>query len=64
MEPSIVKGDTEEVESIGFFEGVASTPDVDLGGDKILTEVLVKNVDSLKGKPILLLHGGESSIGA
>ncbi|MCL7402019.1 MAG: hypothetical protein LZ168_04450 [Thaumarchaeota archaeon] len=64
IEPLIIKEDIEEDEFIGFFEGIASTPDVDLEGDKILPEVLVKNVDNLKGKPILLLHGRESSIGA
>ncbi|GEM_PF-2103299 len=64
IERLITKEIIEEDEFIGFFEGVASTPDVDLEGDKILPSVLVKNVDNLKGKPILLLHGRESNIGA
>lgn len=63
IEPLIVRGEDIEEEFIGFFEGVASTPDVDLEGDKILPDVLVKNVDNLRGKPILLLHGRDSKVG-
>lgn len=62
IEPLIVKEDVED-EFIGFFEGIASTADVDIEGDKILPEVLMKNTENLRGKPILLLHGRESSIG-
>jgi len=50
---------------IGFFEGIASTPDVDLEGDRFAPEVLERSVDQLRGKPILILHGrgGEAAVG-
>ncbi|MEM1583156.1 MAG: hypothetical protein QXF28_00540 [Nitrososphaerota archaeon] len=63
LEPVMVKEDIAEEEFIGFFEGIASTADVDLEGDKIMPEVLIENARNLKGKPILLLHGRESGIG-
>lgn len=63
VEPVMVKEDIGEEEFIGFFEGVASTADVDLEGDKILPDMLIENARNLKGKPILLLHGRESGIG-
>lgn len=58
VEPEILKEPLEDDEYIGFFEGVASTPEVDLDGDRFLPEVLRKNAESLKDKPILLIHGG------
>ena len=62
LEPYISKA-VEDEKFIGFIEGVASTPDVDLQGDKFLPEVLEKNVEKLKGKPILLLHGHNKEVG-
>jgi hypothetical protein len=47
--------DSEEF--IGVFEGVASTPDVDLDNDRFAPEVLARNAEQLVGKPILVLHG-------
>ena len=60
--PEIVKAE-EDDKFIGFIEGVASTPDIDLEGDKFLPEVLAKNAENLKGKPILLLHGRNKEVG-
>ena len=62
VEPQVVKA-SEDEKFIGFFEGIASTPDVDLEGDKFLPEVLAKNAERLKGKPILLLHGKNKEVG-
>ena len=47
----------ESDEFIGVFEGVASTPDVDLDNDRFAPEVLARNAEQLVGKPILVLHG-------
>jgi hypothetical protein len=47
----------ESDEFIGVFEGVASTPDVDLDNDRFAPEVLARNAEQLVGKPILILHG-------
>ena len=62
VEPQVVKA-SEDEKFIGYFEGIASTPDVDLEGDKFLPEVLAKNAERLKGKPILLLHGRNKEVG-
>ncbi|RLG00567.1 MAG: hypothetical protein DRN49_02745 [Thaumarchaeota archaeon] len=62
VEPQVVKA-SEDEKFIGYFEGIASTPDVDLEGDKFLPEVLAKNAERLKGKPILLLHGKNKEVG-
>jgi hypothetical protein len=47
----------ESEEFIGVFEGVASTPDIDLDNDKFAPEVLERNAEQLVNKPILVLHG-------
>ena len=47
VEPQVVKA-SEDEKFIGYFEGIASTPDVDLEGDKFLPEVLAKNAERLK----------------
>ena len=47
----------ESEEFIGIFEGVASTPDVDLDNDRFAPEVLQRNAEQLVGKPVLVLHG-------
>jgi len=62
VEPKVIKAEEDE-KFIGFIEGIASTPDVDLEGDKFLPEVLARNAEQLKGKPILLLHGRNKEIG-
>ena len=62
VEPQVVKA-SEDEKFIGYFEGIASTPDVDLEGDKFTPEVLAKNAERLKGKPILLLHGKNKEVG-
>ena len=62
VEPQVIKA-SEDDKFIGYFEGIASTPDVDLEGDKFLPEVLAKNAEKLKGKPILLLHGKNKEVG-
>ncbi|MDW7986482.1 MAG: hypothetical protein RMI88_04610, partial [Nitrososphaerota archaeon] len=62
IEPKILKEPLDEEEYIGFFEGIASTPEIDLDGDKFLPEVLKKNAENLKNKPILLIHGRDSSL--
>ena len=49
-EPLIVK-DAADEEFIGFFEGIASTPDVDLQGERFAPDVLMANAEKLKGKP-------------
>lgn len=48
---------------IGYFEGIASTPDRDLEGDRFAEDVLKKNAAALVGKPILLLHGKNHELG-
>ncbi|MCS7145333.1 MAG: hypothetical protein RMJ28_06950 [Nitrososphaerota archaeon] len=50
-------------EFIGFFEGVASTPAYDLEGDRFSEDVLRRNAERLAGKPIMLIHGRDSSVG-
>jgi hypothetical protein len=62
FQPEAIKAGEDE-KFIGFIEGVASTPDIDLEGDKFLPEVLARNAESLKGKPILLLHGRNKEVG-
>jgi hypothetical protein len=62
FQPEVIKAGEDE-KFIGFIEGVASTPDIDLEGDKFLPEVLARNAESLKGKPILLLHGRNKEVG-
>jgi len=47
----------DDEEFIGVFEGIASTPDVDLDNERFHPDVLKKNAESLVGKPILFYHG-------
>ncbi|MEM4342194.1 MAG: hypothetical protein QXF97_06545 [Candidatus Caldarchaeum sp.] len=57
IQPEVVKDSTEDDKFIGFFEGIASTPDIDLEGDRFTPEVLTKNAEKLVGKPVMLVHG-------
>jgi len=47
----------ESEEFIGVFEGIASTPDIDLDNERFHPDVLKKNAEKLVGKPILFYHG-------
>jgi len=61
-EVAVKSAEKEDDKFIGFFEGIASTPDKDLEGDRFSPEALKKNAESLKGKPILLIHGKSSEL--
>ncbi|MEM4288016.1 MAG: HK97 family phage prohead protease [Candidatus Caldarchaeum sp.] len=62
VKPSIAKGFDED-EFIGFFEGFAATSDIDFEGDRFTEEVIVKNSATLLGKPVLLMHGRDRTVG-
>ncbi len=66
LTPLIVK-DVSSEGFIGFFEGIAATPEVDLEGDRFSPEALARGAEQLRGRPILLLHGrgveGEAAVG-
>jgi hypothetical protein len=47
----------ESEEFVGIFEGIASTPDIDLDNDRFAPEALERNASQLVNKPILVLHG-------
>lgn len=59
--PEVVK-DSGDEEFIGIFEGVASTPQIDLEGDAFTVDVLSKNAEKLKNKPILFGHGRDPKL--
>ena len=60
--PEIVKDAKEDEDFIGYFEGVASTPQIDLEGDAFTVDVLKENAERLKGKPILFGHGRDPKL--
>ncbi len=62
IQPLIYK-DLDEGGFIGFFEGLASTPEVDLEGDRISPDTLRENTERLRGKPIMLIHGRDPLLG-
>ena len=62
IKPEIVKDAKEDEEFIGYFEGVASTPQIDLEGDAFTVDVLKENAERLKGKPILFGHGRDPKL--
>ncbi|MEM4281510.1 MAG: HK97 family phage prohead protease [Candidatus Caldarchaeum sp.] len=62
VKPCVVKGFDEEG-FIGFFEGFAATPDIDLEGERFTEEVIIKNTEKLLGKPVLLMHGRDKTVG-
>lgn len=57
-----LRKDVDE-EFAGFFEGFAATPDPDLEGDRFAEEVIERNAENLRGRPVLLMHGRNSSVG-
>jgi len=59
--PEIVK-DSGDDEFIGYFEGVASTPQIDIEGDAFSVDVLQANAERLKGKEILYGHGKDPAL--
>ncbi|MEM2257815.1 MAG: hypothetical protein QXU87_04015 [Candidatus Caldarchaeum sp.] len=59
--PEVVKDSSDE-EFIGYFEGVASTPQIDLEGDAFTVDVLQANAERLKEKPILFGHGKDQKL--
>ena len=59
--PEIVK-DPGDDEFIGYFEGVASTPQIDIEGDAFSVDVLQANAERLKGKEILYGHGKDPAL--
>ncbi|MCS7137225.1 MAG: HK97 family phage prohead protease [Candidatus Caldarchaeum sp.] len=61
VKPCLSKSDDEEF--IGFFEGYATTADIDLDGDRFAEEALAKNTEQLVGKPVLLHHGRDRTLG-
>ncbi|MEM1943786.1 MAG: hypothetical protein QXY50_00875 [Candidatus Caldarchaeum sp.] len=58
VKPCISK--SEDDEFIGFFEGIATTSNVDLEGDRFTEEVLARNTERMLGRPVLLHHGRDS----
>ncbi|GBC68381.1 hypothetical protein HRbin01_00062 [archaeon HR01] len=48
---------------IGFFEGIAATPETDLEGDRLSPNTLRENAARIRGKPIMLIHGQHPSVG-
>ena len=60
--PEIIKDAKEDEEFIGYFEGVASTPQIDLEGDAFTVDVLKENAEKLKDKPILFGHGRDPKL--
>ena len=62
ISPEIVKDAEKDEEYIGYFEGIASTPQIDLEGDAFTVDVLKENVERIKGKPILFGHGRDPKL--
>ena len=62
ISPEIVKDAEKDEEYIGYFEGIASTPQIDLEGDAFTVDVLRENVERIKGKPILFGHGRDPKL--